>query len=84
MAIFRDLASIGRSLTFGELAGIDGKPRAAQVRAETDVACYEIAFDSLHSFGRIHPAIYAKILTNIIREISTVRFSNEALRAFEY
>lgn len=79
------LASIGRGLTFGELAGVDGRPRVAQVRAETDVTCYAIAFDALHSFGRTHPAIYAKILTNIIRELSdTLRYSNEALQAFEY
>jgi glutaminase len=79
------LASIGRTLTFGELAGVDGKPRAARVVAESDVACYAISFDALHAFGSTYPVIYAKILLNIIREISdTVRFSNEALRAFEY
>ncbi len=79
------LASIGRGLTFGELAGVDGKPRTAQACAETDVDCYEISFDALEAFGRSHPGTYAKILTNIIREIAdTVRFSNEALRAFEY
>jgi glutaminase len=78
------LASIGRTLTFGELAGLDGRPRAAQVVAETGVACYAISFDTLRAFGQIDPATHAKILMNIIRDLAdTLRFSNEALRAYE-
>jgi len=79
------LASIGRGLTFGELAGVDGKPRTAQASAVTDVECYAISFEAVQAFGGTHPGIHAKILTNIICEIAdTVRFSNEALHAFEY
>jgi len=51
----------------------------------TDVECYAISFEAVQAFGRTHPGIHAKILTNIICEIAdTVRFSNEALHAFEY
>jgi glutaminase len=78
------LASIGKGLTFGELAGLDGKPRPAQVVAEQNVACYAVEVEALHAFGKAYPSIYAKILLNIIRDLAdTLRIANDALRASE-
>ncbi|MCI0465415.1 MAG: glutaminase A [Beijerinckiaceae bacterium] len=78
------LASIGKGLTFGELAVVEGRPRGAQITAESDLICYAVSIGALRAFGQIHPVIYVKILLNIIRDLAdTLRFSNEAIRALE-
>ncbi|MCI0598181.1 MAG: glutaminase, partial [Beijerinckiaceae bacterium] len=78
------LASVGRGLTFGELALIEGRPRGAQIVAESELVCYAVSIEGLRAFGRNHPVIYVKILMNIIRDLAdTLRFSNETIRALE-
>jgi CRP-like cAMP-binding protein len=78
------IALLGKGLTFGELVLIDGQPRAAQIVAESELACYAIAVDALRAFGQRHPAIYAKILMNIIQDLADkLRFANETVRALE-
>jgi hypothetical protein len=75
------IASVGKSLTFGHLALIDGRSRGAQVVAETELVCYAISIEALRDLGRSHPTIYVKILMNIIRDLAdTLRFSNETIR----
>jgi glutaminase len=77
------IASLGSGLTFGELALI-GRPRGAQVVAESDVVCYAISVEALRAFGRDHPTICVKLLMNIITDLAdTLRFANETIRALE-
>ena len=78
------LALMGKGLTFGELALIDGQTRAAHILAESELACYGIAVDALRAFGQRHPAIYAKILMNLIQDLADkLRFANETVHALE-
>ena len=49
------IASVGKSLTFGHLALIEGRSRVAQVVAETELVCYAISIEALRDFGRSHP-----------------------------
>jgi glutaminase len=73
------IASVGKSLTSGHLALIEGRSRVAQVVAETELVCYAISIEVLRDFGRSHPPL--KILMNIIRDLAdTLRFSNETIR----
>jgi glutaminase len=75
---------LGKGLTFGHLALIDGRPRGAQVAAGTELVCYAISIEALRAFGRDHPTIYVKILMNIISDLAdTLRTSNETIRALE-
>jgi glutaminase len=78
------LASIGSGLTFGELAIVGGQPRSAQIVADGELVCYAISIAALQAFGRSHPAIYIKVLMNIIRDLADmVQFANETIRALE-
>jgi glutaminase len=78
------LALMGKGLTFGELALIDGQTRAAHIVAESELACYGIAVDALRAFDQRHPAIYAKILMNVIQDpADKLRFANETVHALE-
>lgn len=42
---------MGKGLTFGELALIDGQTPAAHIVAESELACYGIAVDALRAFA---------------------------------
>lgn len=78
------IASVGKSLTFGHLALVEGRARGAQVVAETELICYAISIEAMRAFGREHPKIYVKILMNIISDLAdTLRSSNETIRALE-
>ena len=78
------IASVGRSLAFGHMALIEGRPRGAQVVAETELVCYAISVEALRAFGLEHPSIYAKILMNIISDLAdTLHAANETIRALE-
>jgi glutaminase len=78
------VASMGKGLTFGETVLIDGQPRAFQAVAECELACYAIAVNALRTFGQRHPAIYVKILMNIIHDLSDkLRFADETVQGLE-
>jgi glutaminase len=73
---------MGKGLTFGELALIDGQTPAAHIVAESELACYGIAVDALRAFAS--SCQYAKILMNVIQDpADKLRFANETVHALE-
>jgi CRP-like cAMP-binding protein len=61
------IASLGVGDTFGEMALLDQQPRSASVVANADSVVLVLDQSAL---GKLDPAIHAKMLVNITREVS--------------
>lgn len=61
----RRLATFSQGTVFGEMALLDGLPRAAGVRATGRLEVLELGFDSFTKLSEGHPAIAVKIQTAI-------------------
>jgi glutaminase len=59
------LATFSPGMAFGEMAVIDGAPRSAMVRADTEVECDLLAVEDLVRLAQSHPAIKIKLLENL-------------------
>ena len=57
-------------MTFGEMALLDGAPRSATVRADTDIEALSLGADALDLLMKAEPVIHAKLLTNIARHLA--------------
>jgi glutaminase len=57
-------------MTFGEMALLDGAPRSATVRADTDIEALSLGADGLDLLMKAEPVIHAKLLTNIARHLA--------------
>ncbi|HVI50750.1 MAG TPA: glutaminase A [Candidatus Sulfotelmatobacter sp.] len=80
----RRLATLSPGLCFGEMALLDGLPRSAEVRAETDVVIQSLDIAKLHALSAGHPEIHAAILMNLARELTRrLRAANEEIRTWE-
>lgn len=80
----RRLATLSPGLCFGEMALLDGLPRSAEVRAETDVKVLSLDIARLHVLAAEHPEIHAAILMNLARELTRrLRAANEEIRTWE-
>lgn len=58
-------------MTFGEMALLDHAPRSATVCADTDIEALSLSAAGLDLLMREEPAIHARILTNIARNLAT-------------
>jgi sulfate permease, SulP family len=61
----RRLATFQRGTLFGEMALLDGLPRAASVRARDPLDCFELTLERFEELGRDHPRVAMKIQTTI-------------------
>jgi len=67
---------------FGEFALLDGQPRSATVRADTDLVCYVLDGNAFLRLQREQPICTIKLLTNLGRELALrLRDSNQTIRA---
>jgi MFS superfamily sulfate permease-like transporter len=61
---------MSRGAVFGEMSMIDGRPRSANVCAETDMVCLVLNIESLDNLRENHPAIAYKILSGVAALLS--------------
>jgi glutaminase len=78
LSVVRDSAD-GRSLrlttlsaggTFGELAFVDRGVRAADVRADSEVACRTLRYAAIDALATSDPALHGKLLRNLLGVVS--------------
>ncbi len=60
------LATLAAGMTFGELPYLQGMPRTADVKADSDVRCRTLAYDVLHAIQIEDPTVYAKLIRNLL------------------
>jgi glutaminase len=78
------LAAFSAGMTFGEMALIDGSPRAATIVADSEVECDQLDLEDFRAIGTEHPLIKIKLLENLCLNLSSkLRKSNRDLSAFE-
>ncbi len=78
------LATISPGVGFGEMALLDGKPRSAEIRADTDLVCRTLALKRLDQLKADHPEVLTGILANLARILSArLRKANDEIRALE-
>ena len=81
--VSKRLATFSAGMAFGELALIDGAPRAADIIADTDVVCDLLNLDDFETVGAAHPAIKIKLLENLCLSLSySLRKASRDLRVF--
>lgn len=76
----RRLATLTRGTLFGEMALLDGLPRAAGVRAVEPLETFELTHETFERLSRDHPAIAMKIQASIGRILgSRLRGANRLI-----
>ena len=61
------IARLGRGDFFGEVAALDGGPRTASVRAETQLRCVTLPVGGLRQFLLEHPTVAVNLVPEIAR-----------------
>ncbi len=61
---------LSRGAVFGEMSMIDGRPRSADVCAETDLVCLVLTLDRLEGLKKNHPSIAYDILSGVAALLS--------------
>lgn len=80
----RRIATLGPGVAFGEMALVDGAPRSAEVRTDSDAVAYGLPISRLTALGRDHPGIQTAILLNLSRLLSQrLRKANDEIRTWE-
>jgi CRP-like cAMP-binding protein len=74
------LATLGPGQFFGEISLLDGGPRTATARAETDASLMELSRDEFLEFIRRHPTVAIRIMTVLGQR---QRETNEKLRGIK-
>jgi len=69
----KEIGRLHRGDSFGEIAMLDGGPRSATVRAETDVRAVSIAGFSFRPLIADNPAIAAKLMVALCRRLREAR-----------
>jgi SulP family sulfate permease len=64
------LATLIPGVMFGEMALLEGQPRSAEAVATSDIVAYEMDKDSFARILAEHPALAAKLMTNMARAIA--------------
>lgn len=64
------LTTCTSGMTFGEMALLDQSPRSATIHADTDIAALSLSARHFHDLEASHPAIHAKLLGNIARQLA--------------
>jgi glutaminase len=59
------LTTLSAGGTFGELAFVDRKARAADVRADSEVECRTLPYATIDSIALTDPALHGKLLRNL-------------------
>lgn len=78
------LATFSPGMAFGEMALIDGSPRAANIVADSDVECDLLSLEAFENLGSAYPAIKIKLLKNLCLSLSRkLRKTNRDLSIFE-
>ncbi len=78
------IATFSAGMAFGEMALIDGAPRAANIIADTDVECDVLSLEDFELLATTHPSIKIKLLENLcIGLCRKLRKSNRDLSVFE-
>jgi CRP/FNR family transcriptional regulator, cyclic AMP receptor protein len=66
------VATLGPGDFFGEVAALDGGPRTASVRAETQLRCVTLPVNGLRQFLLDHPVVAINLLPEIVRRFRNV------------
>jgi glutaminase len=78
------LATFSPGMAFGEMALIDGSPRAASIVADADVDCDLLDLQDFEALGAAHPLIKIKLLESLCLSLTRkLRKSNRDLSVFE-
>ena len=78
------LATFSPGMAFGEMAFLDGAPRSANIVADSDVECHQLAMEDFQLLGRTHPAIKIKMLERLCLDLTAkLRKANRELNVFE-
>ena len=70
------IATLGPGDFFGEVAALDGGPRTASVRAETQLRCVTLPVNGLRQFLLDHPVVAVNLLPEIVRRFRNVTTSH--------
>jgi glutaminase len=60
------LTTLSAGGTFGELAFVDRRVRAADVRADSEVACRTLPYATIDALAETDPALHARLLRNLL------------------
>lgn len=72
--------TIGPRSVTGEMAFLDGRPRAATIRAVTDAELMRISFESYEALAARHPELGRAILLDLGRILAArLRRANEVI-----
>lgn len=75
------IASLARGTTIGEMSLIDSTRRSATIVADEHVVCYVLLQNDFTKMLAAYPAIGAKLLSNLARELSRrLRLTSEDIR----
>jgi len=78
------LAAFCPGVAFGDLAVIDGSRRSTDVRAEVESTCYLLPAERFQELESTHPAIYVKLLRNLLRmNVNRLRRSNREISSLK-
>jgi glutaminase len=81
----RRLGLFSPGMCFGEVAMLDGAPRSAVVKAETDVECHLLKRNDFESLEQGHPRIKITLLRNMALGIARLlRKSTREAGVFDY
>ena len=64
------LTTLSAGGTFGELAFVDRGVRAADVRADSEVACRTLRYAAIDALAASDPALHGKLLRNLLGVVS--------------
>lgn len=60
------LTTLSAGGTFGELAFLDRRARAADVRADSEVECRTLAYETIDALAESDPALHGKLVRNLL------------------
>jgi glutaminase len=77
------LATFSAGMAFGEMAMIDGSPRAATIIADTEIECDSLDVVDFEAYGAARPLVRAKLLQELCLSLSRrLRKGNSDLNVY--
>jgi glutaminase len=81
----RRLGVFSAGMAFGEVAMLDGAPRSAVVKAETDLECYLLKRNNFEALDSDHPRIKVTLLRNMALGLARLlRKATREVGVFDY
>jgi len=78
------LATVSPTMSFGEMAFLDGAPRSANIVAETDIECHLLTVQDFQQLAKTQPGIKIKLLEQLCLNLTgKLRKANRELCVFE-